>query len=117
MKPQIQLRTLACAALLLLAPVALACDATLTPEMVVDLASVSEVALAPGGRTVAYTLQVPRAADDDPGSSYKQLWLADTETGTLTRLIHDGDVHHPVWGPDGKQVLYLDFVGNKLIAG
>ena len=84
MKLQVPLCLLAL--LLALTSAGFADDAILTPEMVVDLALVDEVALAPDGNTVAYTLEVQRGVDDEPGNSYKQLWLAAGDDGEPRRF-------------------------------
>ncbi len=100
------------AALLTLTSAALADDrngdGVLTAKMVVDLARVSEVALSSDGATVAYTLEVPRDEDDEPGRSYKQLWLAGAESGEPRRFIAGKErVGAPAFSPDGKLVSFL----------
>ncbi len=83
-------------------------DSVLTPEMVVDLAAVAEVALAPDGATVAYTLTVPRGEDDEPGPSYRQLWLAATGGGQPRRFTAGEErVGAPAFSPDGKLITFL----------
>ena len=106
MRTSITHRWLAVAALLL--PAALAGDdGVLTPEMVVDLASVSEVAVAPGAVAVAYTLEVPREANDEPGRSYKQLWLALGDGEPRQFTAGKERVGAPAFSPDGKLVTFL----------
>jgi serine/threonine-protein kinase len=44
-----------------------------------------------------------------------ELWLADVERGSLARLVHEGDIHDPIWGPDGRRVVYHEMNGGKLV--
>ncbi len=106
----LQLRVCLLALATLSAGAAAADDAetVLTPEMVVDLASVGDVALGPGGGTVAFTLTVPRGADDEPGRSYKQLWLAATSGGEPRRFTAGKErIGAPAFSPDGRLVTFL----------
>ncbi len=106
MSPRIRF-CLACA-LLAVSPALADSDAVLTPERVVDLARVDEVALSPDGATVAYTLEVQRPADDEPGSAYKQLWLAAAGGGEPRRFTAGKErVGSPAFSPDGKRVTFL----------
>ncbi len=113
MTPQARLHLLVLASMLLFPTLvfgedAPAGDAVLTPEMLVDLTAVSEVALAPDGNTVAYTLTVPREADDEPGNSYKHLWLADAAEGEPRRFTAGKErVGSPAFSPDGRRVSFL----------
>ena len=94
------------AILALVASVAHAEDARLTAEMVVDLTQVSNVALSPDARSVAYVLSVPREADDDPGRSYSQLWLADVDGEPRRFRAGKESLGAPAFSPDGKLVTF-----------
>ena len=94
--------------LMLLAGTAIAGDAVLTSEIVVDLKYVGDVALSPDGDDVAYTLEVARDPDDEPGRSYKQLWLAKSDGGEPRRFTAGKErVGAPAFSPDGKLVSFL----------
>ena len=103
--------------LLSIAPLA-ADEAPLTAEMLVDLHSVREVAVSPDGERVAYTLDVPRGAGDEPGSSYRELWMLDFDKPRLDKPRLDKKrtrrytpererVSSPTFTPDGKYVAFL----------
>ncbi len=83
-------------------------EALLTPEMLVDLKFVSGVELDPEGEHVAYLLEVPRTASDDPGRSYRELWVADLVTGKSRRYTsREERVSSPAFAPDGKSITFL----------
>jgi serine/threonine-protein kinase len=44
-----------------------------------------------------------------------ELWIADVERGSLARIVHDGDTHTPIWGPDGKRIVYHEMSEGKLV--
>lgn len=80
---------------------------TLTPEMVVDLAHVTAVAVSPDGTAAAYTLEVPRKAEDEPGDSYSELWVTDLESGTTRHFAGSSEeVTSPAWSPDGASITF-----------
>ncbi|MCP4203572.1 MAG: S9 family peptidase [bacterium] len=104
-----------CGLLLLLfaaipAQMALAETATqprLTPEMVVDLERVTAVAISPDGRAVAYTVEVARKEDDEPGDSYSELWVASLEDGKTRHYAgHSEEINSPAWSPDGELITF-----------
>ena len=75
---------------------------TLTAEMLVDLSHVDDVALSPDGEAVAYTLVVPREADDEPGRSYSELWLARGDGDPRRFAGGKEGLTSPAWSPDGR---------------
>lgn len=80
----------------------------LTPERIADIESVMEVSLDPEGKKAAYILDVPRSPSDDPGGSYRHLWLADIETGASKRLTGGKErLRSIAWTPDGKRIAFL----------
>jgi hypothetical protein len=70
---QIRRSTFVVAAMLVIGTLAVADG--LTPETMVDLRQVRQVAVAPDGERVAYTLRVQRDEADDPGGPYSELWV------------------------------------------
>jgi dipeptidyl aminopeptidase/acylaminoacyl peptidase len=75
--------------------------------MVVDLTHVTAVAVAPNGKAVAYTLEVPRKSEDEPGDSYSELWVADLESGTTRHFAGNSEeVSSPSWSPDGESITF-----------
>jgi len=57
--------------------------------------------LSPDGRRIAYTTQ---ARD-------WQIYVYDLETGTNSRLTHEGMSSRAIWTPDGLKLIFLWFVG------
>jgi tRNA A-37 threonylcarbamoyl transferase component Bud32 len=60
-------------------------------------AAYSNPSLSPDGRNVALSLR------DESGTN---LWVYDTERGTLGKRTFGGDNRFPVWTPDGEEILY-----------
>jgi dipeptidyl aminopeptidase/acylaminoacyl peptidase len=81
---------------------------SLTAEMVADLQMVTEVALSPDGKHVAYVLRVPRKPSDAPGAAYRELHVVDL-TGrndrTFTRA--PDTAWAPAWSPDGEEIAFI----------
>jgi serine/threonine-protein kinase len=57
----------------------------------------SQVRLAPDERRLAYSLGSSQTID---------LWVADLERGTTSRLTFEGFAQDPVWTPDGQRLAY-----------
>lgn len=80
----------------------------LTPEMVVELKSVSSVAIQPQGDYVAYTIRMQRGADDKPGGSYSEIWVVSTKTGETKQFTSQPiSASSPAWTPDGSKITFL----------
>lgn len=80
----------------------------LTPEMVVDLRSVSHARIQPQGNYAAYLLRTPRGADEEPGGAYQELWvisLAQKEARPFVRKPQS--VSSPEWTPDGQAITFI----------
>lgn len=77
--------------------------ATLTAEDIVRLVSVSDAALSPDGKQVAFVRRVPRGAMDGPGGSRSVIWVVPTRGGEPRRYTApDHSSAQPRWSPDGR---------------
>jgi dipeptidyl aminopeptidase/acylaminoacyl peptidase len=80
---------------------------TLTSEQVVDLKQVTSVAMHPYGEYVAYTLRVPRGADEEPGGSYTEIWVVSTRDGETRRYTSKPVSAFDVgWSADGGMITF-----------
>ncbi|HUP47097.1 MAG TPA: S9 family peptidase [Thermoanaerobaculia bacterium] len=80
----------------------------LTPEMLVDLKRVSDVAIDPAGSRIAFVLQVPRTADEKRGPAWSELWLVPAAGGTPRRYSIAGqNASAPAFSPDGRRIAFL----------
>ncbi len=80
----------------------------LTPEMVVDLKIVTAVAMQPQGEYVAYSLRVPRGADEKPGGAYSEIWVVPARGGDARPFTHKPvSAYAPGWTPDGHMITFL----------
>ena len=94
-------------AIAMLALGSLAFAGGLTPESMLDLKQVRQVAVAPDGERVAYTLQVQRAETDEPGGPYSELWVVG-EDGEARQFAGDHEsISNVAWSPDGGRISFL----------
>jgi len=98
----------------------------LTPHRVAELRNVSAAVISPDGRSIAYTLSVPRVpmADDD-GPNYSELWVvparpadgAQGAPGAAARAFVSGksDIAQLSWTPDSTTLLFLSKRGEDKV--
>jgi len=86
----------------------------LTPEDVLRIKTCTGVAISPNGKWIAYTVSVPREANDEPGGAYSELYVFSTETGAI-RPFSTGKVGvgSPRWSPDSSKIAFLAERGEK----
>jgi dipeptidyl aminopeptidase/acylaminoacyl peptidase len=79
-----------------------------SPEDVLSFKWCYELAISPSGEWIAYTISVPRAASDEPGGSYNELWLVSTTTGEQRPFITGKvNVHAPQFDASGERLMFL----------
>lgn len=98
--------------LLILAAVVTAIDCVaaegLTPETLVDLKTVSDAVMSPDGRFIAYTVRIPRAADEEVGGPHTEIWVVSTFQRVHRSFVTGpGDAHDAQWSPDGQEIAFL----------
>jgi dipeptidyl aminopeptidase/acylaminoacyl peptidase len=90
-------------ALLALLLVPAAAWSQIAPEDVVNIQNVGAVAISPDGQTVAFTVSIPRTADDAPGRNFNEVRLVPFGGGEPTTLIgRDQPAGAPAWMADGR---------------
>ena len=79
----------------------------LQPKELLSLETASSVAINPDGKYAAYTVSVPREADDDPGGSYSELYVINLETKVIRPFIAGKEnVRSLAWSPDGQHIAF-----------
>ncbi|MFQ5604595.1 MAG: prolyl oligopeptidase family serine peptidase [bacterium] len=79
----------------------------LSPADLLKLKSVSSAEISPDGNWIAYTLRVPRTADDQPGGAYSELHLLSVKTGQSRPFITGKVVVSGLaWKPDGSAIAF-----------
>ena len=85
-----------------------------SPTDVLGTKTLSQSAISPDGKWIAYTIRIPRTATDKPGGSYTELYLMNIKTGAntpfITGKVNVGSLH---WSPDGTQIAFSTRRGEK----
>ncbi|UCG50477.1 MAG: S9 family peptidase [Candidatus Latescibacterota bacterium] len=116
-RPMTPKRTIVVAVLALvvgLLPAASPAADTLSPADILMIKTASSARISPDGKWIAYTVRVPRKADDEAGADYRELHVVSTRTGE-TRPFITGEVtiNSPSWSPDGSHIAFLAKRGEK----
>lgn len=74
-----------------------------TVEEMLKLNRISEPALSPDGKMVAFTVQT---IDTDKNSKPRQIWIVPVSGGTPHAITRDGNNDRPRWTPDSKRILF-----------
>ncbi len=84
-----------------------------TPQDLLKLKMVTGKVVSPDGNYVAYIVRVPRAADDEPGSAYNELYVLNVKDRSIRPFITGKvQIHGVQWRPDGKAITFLDKRGS-----
>ncbi|MGD1047732.1 MAG: S9 family peptidase [Candidatus Krumholzibacteriaceae bacterium] len=79
-----------------------------SPEDVLKFKRAAEATLSPNGEWIAYTVSVPRAASDEPGGAYAELWLVSTKTLEQRPFITGKvSVSGVRFSPDASRIAFL----------
>ncbi|MCR9292238.1 MAG: S9 family peptidase [bacterium] len=81
---------------------------TMQPADVARLRAVTNAAIAPDGKLIAYTLSVPRRPlEDDDGPAWSHLYVVDAAGKARVFVAGQETVGSVSWMPDGSSLLYL----------
>ncbi|HVO76817.1 MAG TPA: prolyl oligopeptidase family serine peptidase, partial [Candidatus Bathyarchaeia archaeon] len=79
-----------------------------TPEDVLKFKRAAEVAISPNGEWIACTVSVPRAASDEAGNPFSELWLVPAKGGAAKPFITGKvSVSGVSFSPDGSRIAFL----------
>lgn len=80
----------------------------LTPQLVLSLRSVTDVALSPDGREVLFRRDRARTSQEPLGAEVGELWRVSSTGGEPQRIDEAGfDARAPRWSPDGSRIAWL----------
>jgi len=101
-------------ALALLLAAAPAAATVVGPEDALMAKRAGSAAISPDGAWIAYTVIVPRAADEEAGGSWSELYLVSTRTGEIRPFITGKvNIHSPAFSPDGSLLAFTTSRGEK----
>ncbi len=79
-----------------------------SPEDLLALKQVTGARVSPDGQWIAYTVEVPRRADEKPGDAYSELYLVSVKTGEIKALLTGAvEAKSIAWTPDGSGIAFL----------
>lgn len=85
-----------------------------SPKDVLNTRTGSDVQISPDGNWIAYIVNVPRQAGEDPGSAYGELYLVSPRTGLIKPYITGKvNINHLRWSPDGSRLGFITRRGEK----
>lgn len=84
----------------------------LTPEDLLKIKNVTEVKISPDGKMIAYTLNVPRPLNEEPGSNYNNLYIYNLEDHESVGLLaNKNSVSSIQWDPESEKIYFLGKFG------
>jgi dipeptidyl aminopeptidase/acylaminoacyl peptidase len=89
---------------------ALTAKSPLTAEAMLKIKRLSEPAVSPDGKWVAFTVGV---VDVEGNRTQRQIWLTGLEGGTPRALTSDGQNSGAKWSPDSKRIAFLSTRGGS----
>lgn len=80
----------------------------LSPNELLNLKSCSGAQISPNGKWIAYSVLIPRKADDKPGKAYNELFLKTYEGDkTIPFITGEVKISSIGWKPDGSVISFL----------
>ncbi len=79
-----------------------------SPQDVLNTRTCADVQISPDGQWIAYTVNVPRSAGEEPGSAYRELYLVSPHTGLIKPFITGKvNINHIRWSLDGSRLGFI----------
>jgi dipeptidyl aminopeptidase/acylaminoacyl peptidase len=87
---------------------------TVSPADVLTIKTAASARISPDGKWIAYTVRIPREADDEAGADYRELYVVSTRAGEIRPFITgEVSINSPRWSPDGSHIAFLTKRGKK----
>ncbi len=89
-------------------------DRILTPEDLFRIKNVNETSFSPDGKMIAYTLNVPRPLNEEPGNNFNQLFVYNIEENeNLGLLANKVSVSSIQWDSESEGIYFLAKLGEQ----
>lgn len=80
----------------------------LSPADVLNIRTVRNTVISPDGNWIAYIVSVPRAADEEAGRAWAELFVLSAKTGENRPFVAGKvNVSSPRWSPDSSRLAFL----------
>jgi dipeptidyl aminopeptidase/acylaminoacyl peptidase len=80
----------------------------MTQDMILNMKFATSAVISPDGKTIAYTLSIPRTDDEAHGGRYSELWTMSTDGENAKQIMaKPGSAWSPKWSHDSKKLYFL----------
>ncbi|WP_337871734.1 S9 family peptidase [Ignavibacterium sp.] len=87
---------------------------SLTPDDLFKIKNVNEALFSPDGKMIAYTLNLPRPLNEEPGNNYNNLFVYKTEEEENIGLLANQIVASSIqWSFDSERIYFLAKLGEQ----